>query len=173
METVSALLGIGSNAGDRMQYLRSAIEELSRVKVCRVRRVSSVYETEPVGYENQEDFLNAAAEIAWSGTAGELLAEIHRIEDRNGRQRTMRWGPRTLDIDILTFGDAVITSFDLTIPHPEIQSRKFVLIPLSEICGNLVIPGTGKPVIQLADGCPDTHRVSKIAPATSIWQKAE
>ena len=144
---VTAYLGLGSNLGDRQENLSKAIERLSR-KV-RVERVSSFYETEPVGYLEQPPFLNAACRVSTELYSLELLAVAKEIEASLGRVPSFLDAPRQIDIDILLYGDQVIETSELTIPHPRLAERAFVLIPLAEIAPELVHPQTGHRIIEL------------------------
>lgn len=128
---VTVYIGLGSNTGDKMATCRGALELLG--KAGRVTRVSSFYCTEPVGYPDQESFVNAVAEIETGLSPLALLATCHVIEDELGRRRLLRWGPRTLDLDILLYGDQVVNNTELMIPHPLMAARRFVLVPLCEI----------------------------------------
>lgn len=131
--TVRVYLALGSNIGDREQYLRRAVELLQAVPGLSVRKLSAVYETEPVGYEEQPAFLNmvVAAETELSPT--QLLDTVLAIEREMGRVRVIRWGPRLIDIDILLYGEEMITLPDLQIPHPRMLERGFVLLPLRDV----------------------------------------
>jgi len=151
MGKVAAYLGLGSNLGDRESNLKSAVEMLRVSGGILAVRASSFYETEPVGYVDQPGFLNAAAEVETTLSPEELLRLCHDIEDRLGRVRTIRWGPRTIDLDILLYGDRVIDTEDLTVPHPLMHEREFVLRPLSEIAPGLPHPRLGKTVGELLD----------------------
>jgi 2-amino-4-hydroxy-6-hydroxymethyldihydropteridine diphosphokinase len=153
-----AYIGLGSNIGDKLGTCRRAIEMLS--KAGRLIRLSSFYCTEPFGYTNQEDFVNAVAEIETPLSPTALLARCHVIEDALGRSRLVRWGPRTIDLDILLYGDQVINDAELTIPHPMMVKRAFVLVPLSEIAPEIIHPVLNKTVAQLLHGIRDDHRVS-------------
>ena len=128
----SAYLGLGSNLGDRLEHLRRAVV-LLRERGVRVVRSSRVYETEPVGGPPQPDYLNAVLEVDADGTARELLAACRAVEDALGRERDERWGPRIIDVDVLTFGNETIKQPDLRVPHPRMHERAFVLIPLLEL----------------------------------------
>jgi 2-amino-4-hydroxy-6-hydroxymethyldihydropteridine diphosphokinase len=128
-----AFLSLGSNLGDRLAYLREALIYLNRNKAVDVRRVSSVYETDPVGYTDQPAFFNIAVEVATSLSPLELLALCQKVEDHFQRARSVRWGPRTLDIDILTYDEVVLNTPELTLPHPRMAERDFVQIPLREL----------------------------------------
>ncbi|MCR5213095.1 MAG: 2-amino-4-hydroxy-6-hydroxymethyldihydropteridine diphosphokinase [Eubacterium sp.] len=133
-------MGLGSNLGDRERYLEMAIEELRRDSNIEVTKVSSFIETEPYGPVEQPNFLNAVIETSTTLEADELLDIIHDIEKEAGRERIIHWGPRTLDIDILLFDDEIINTRNLTIPHPEMHKREFVLRPLSEIAPHVYHP---------------------------------
>lgn len=128
-----AFLGLGSNLGDRRRYLREAIDSLDGVV-----RVSSLYETEPVGGPpGQDNFLNVVVELDTELTPRQLLGVCHRLEAAAERQRLERWGPRTLDIDVLLVGDLRVDEPDLVVPHPRMWERRFVMAPLAEIAPDL------------------------------------
>ncbi|UXR30176.1 2-amino-4-hydroxy-6-hydroxymethyldihydropteridine diphosphokinase [Staphylococcus simulans] len=135
-------LGLGSNVGDRENQLKEAIRLLDEQSGIKVVKVSSFYETEPVGYVDQPDFLNLCVEIQTELSPKAVLERGLAIEQQLHRVRKERWGPRTLDIDILLYGDQIIEEQDLTIPHPRMTKRAFVLIPLQEIAPNKVEPRT-------------------------------
>jgi 2-amino-4-hydroxy-6-hydroxymethyldihydropteridine diphosphokinase len=134
-------IGVGSNQGDRVGYIAAALAEMDALERNRVVRVSSLYETVPVGITDQPSFLNAVAEIETQDKPRGLLRKLLAIEQRLGRFRGVRWGPRTIDLDLLLFGDVSEASDDLTIPHPGLMERAFVLVPLAEIAPNATIPG--------------------------------
>lgn len=132
-----AFLGLGSNLGDRERHLREAVASLGPA----VRRVSPVYETEPVGGPpGQGPYLNVVVEIDTDLSPRELLAVCHRLEAAAGRVRAERWGPRTLDVDILLIDGVSLTEPDLTVPHPRMWERRFVVAPLADLAPELV-PG--------------------------------
>jgi 2-amino-4-hydroxy-6-hydroxymethyldihydropteridine diphosphokinase len=141
-------LGLGSNVGDREGNLRAAIERLP------VLRVSPVYETEPVDYTDQRWFLNVVVEAETELSPRELLNATSRIEQELGRVRTVAKGPRTIDIDILLFGDAVIDEPDLQIPHPRMAERRFVLAPLADLATDLRHPVTRRTVREMLAAAP-------------------
>ncbi len=134
-------IGLGSNLGDREAYLAAALLEMDALERSRVVRVSSLYETAPVGVTDQPLFLNAVAEIETDDDPYGFLRKLMAVEQRLGRFRGVRWGPRAIDLDILLFGDVSEVSDDLTIPHPRLTERAFVLVPLVEIAPDIGIPG--------------------------------
>lgn len=128
-------LGLGSNLGERERNLRQAVQMLDEHPDIKVCGTSSIYETAPVGVTDQPQFLNAVVAVESKLSASELLTECLRIEYLLGRVRTARWGPRTIDIDILLYNDLTIENNTLTIPHPYMHVRPFVLAPLSDLTG--------------------------------------
>ena len=136
-----AYLGLGSNLGDRLANLQIAVELLAAQPGVTIVRSSRVYETDPVGGPPQPDFLNAVVEVETSLSPRELLAACRSAEGSLARVRDDRWGPRTIDVDILTFGDDVVDGSDLTVPHPRMHERGFVLAPLLELDPDPRLPG--------------------------------
>lgn len=145
----SAYIGMGSNMGDRVFFLRQALEKLSAAKNIRVIRCSSIYETDPYGPVQQSDFLNMVVQIETLLPPQELLKEIQQIEKGLRRRRKVHWGPRTIDLDILLYNQDNIDKENLSVPHPEIGRRAFVLKPLFEIAPHLVVPGINRSVTEL------------------------
>jgi len=133
------LIGLGSNIGDRQKSIMTAIQKLSQHAEISIEKISSLYETKPVGVTEQPDFLNGAISIATTLAPRKLLEVCLNVEYQMGRIRAERWGPRNIDIDILIYDDQVITDEDLCIPHPRLQERRFVLIPLQEIAGDISV----------------------------------
>lgn len=127
-------LSLGSNMGNRENYLISALESISKINSVYLDNISSIYETDPVGYTAQNRFLNMAVSIGTSLDPEALLSELQRIERFLERKREIRWGPRTIDIDMLLYDDLTFETPKLTIPHPRLFERAFVLVPLKEIC---------------------------------------
>jgi len=138
--TTSAYLGIGSNLGDRLEHLREGVRLLQAEPAVEIVRSSRVYETEPIG-PPQPAFLNAVIEVRSDGTARELLEACRRVEDALGRVRAERWGPRTIDVDVLTFDEQTIDEPGLVVPHPRMHERGFVLLPLGELEPDPMLPG--------------------------------
>jgi len=134
---IDVYLGLGSNMGDRAGYLKSAVERLSDENGIKVVKLSSIYQTDPIGPISQEKYLNAVVHLATELAPHELLDRIQKIELELGRIRAERWGPRTLDIDLLLYGNSRVQSDQLRVPHPELWNRAFVLAPLAEIQPNL------------------------------------
>ncbi len=147
MKGVEIYLALGSNLGDRMGNLASAVEHLSQ-KV-NIKKVSTVYETEPVYYKEQPLYLNAVLSTVTELEPSDLLRFVKSIESDLGRQPSFRNAPRTIDIDILFYGDQVAETAELIIPHPRIAERAFVLVPLAEIAPGLVHPVLQKRVSEL------------------------
>jgi 2-amino-4-hydroxy-6-hydroxymethyldihydropteridine diphosphokinase len=133
-----AYIGLGSNLGDRLSYLQLAVDALARVPGVRVKAVSRVYETAPVGGPPQDPYLNAVVAIETNLTEEELLHRCQQIEQLAARERAERWGPRTLDVDILLVDNTTYDGPDLTIPHPRMWERGFVLAPLRDVAPELV-----------------------------------
>ncbi len=140
-----AYIAIGGNLGDRRAYLKAGIKEIAALPGTRLAAVSCAYETRPLGPVAQPDFLNAVFAIETSLPPKPLLAALLAAEKKHQRQRHIHWGPRTLDLDFLLYGECVVESATLTLPHPRMNERGFVLIPLCEIAPDLHHPITGLP----------------------------
>ena len=139
-----AAIGLGSNLGDRRLHLDNAVAALDGVVA-----VSRYVETDPVGGPPQGRYLNAAAIVETDATPRELLARCRALEEAAGRTREERWGPRTLDLDLLLYGDRVVADDDLVVPHPRLAERAFVLGPLAEVAAHWVVPGLDRTVGEL------------------------
>lgn len=143
-------VGLGSNMGDKAGYIYRALNMLGDSPGVEIQALAPFYRTEPVGYTEQDWFLNTVAEIRTSLGPRELLAEMLEIEDRLGRKRTIRWGPRVVDLDLLLYGRQVISEPGLEVPHPRMCERAFVMVPLADLAPHLVLPG-GKRAAELAE----------------------
>ena len=157
-------LGLGSNLGDRESWIRRALEALE-LRGVEIVQSSSIYETEPVGFVGQPDFLNLAVEVKTGLDPSSLMDACLKIEQSLGRRRGAKDGPRNIDIDLLYYGNTVTSSPDLTLPHPRIAERAFVLTPLAEIAPGFLAPESGKTVSEMLQACPDSSRIL-------LWKKA-
>ena len=146
-----AYLGLGTNLGDRESYLAQALKELAGLPTIEIGAVSSIYETAPVGLTDQPDFLNLVVSVRTTLSPRELMDALLHIENKMGRVRTVRWGPRVIDLDLLLFGDVRVEVPELTVPHPRLRERSFVLIPLAEIASDLILPGEKMTIKKLAE----------------------
>lgn len=151
---------LGSNLGKRETHLAEARRRIRRY--CRIINESALYQTAAWGAEDQPDFINQVIEIETGLPPGELLQELLLIERELGRERLVKWGPRTIDLDILLYGDTIVNEADLTIPHPGIPHRLFTLVPLAEIAPDVVHPTLNKTIVALRDMCTDPLPVARI-----------
>ena len=142
-------IAIGSNKGDRFNYLSGAIQEISRDKNNVIERVSSIYETLPFGYKDQGNFYNAAIKINTDYRLLELLDVLKSIEKKIGREDSPKWGPREIDLDILFYNDLIFSDDRITVPHKEVSKRDFVLIPLCEIAPDLIHPALNQRICDI------------------------
>lgn len=155
-DPVQAWVGLGSNLEQPLQQVRSALDELAGIPDTRLLAASSLYRSAPLGPADQPSYINAVACLETQLTAAALLDALQTIETAHGRVRTgARWGPRTLDLDILLYGDQRIDTPRLRVPHPGLAERNFVLYPLAEIVPDLDIPGLG-PLRELLARCPQS-----------------
>jgi len=167
MKTHTIYLALGSNLGDRYNHLHTALQQLQ--EVVEIALVSSVYETEPVGYLAQPHFLNLVCQGQTSLSPQELLQHVKAIETAMGRQTTFPNGPRPIDIDILLYDDIRVQQANLIIPHPRMHERAFVLLPLVEITPQLIEPSSGKTVTELLSAIAQKG-VVKVAPV-GLYEK--
>jgi 2-amino-4-hydroxy-6-hydroxymethyldihydropteridine diphosphokinase len=161
MKPYMVFLGLGSNVGDRPSYLKTAVAALQKVPELSVVATSSVYESDPYGKTDQPKFLNAVLEIETSLSPDILFAEMKRIEMLTGRTRQEHWGPREVDIDILLYDGLVFRNDDLSVPHADLENRKFVLVPFSELAPDVVHPVSGLTIAEMAANCRDKGRVTR------------
>lgn len=143
MSSNLAYLSLGSNLGDKETNLQKAVDLIGKIPGVQIRAKSSLYQTDPVGYLNQDWFLNAVLKVETSLSPLELLDKTQEVEAALGRKRLIHWGPRSIDIDILLYNQETILLPRLTIPHPEMHKRGFVLVPLNEIDSTLSVPSLG------------------------------
>ena len=157
-----AYIGIGSNIGDKTAHCEKAITKILQVDRHRLLLKSSLYKTQPLGYAAQDWFVNGVIKIETDLEPHGLLQTLKTIESQLGRTETFRWGPRTIDLDILFFNDEEIHSEELDIPHPLIQERQFVLVPLAEIDRNLIHPVFKKTIQDLLQNLKEDQGVMKL-----------
>jgi 2-amino-4-hydroxy-6-hydroxymethyldihydropteridine diphosphokinase len=159
----SVYVALGSNLGDRELNLLRAIAEIGRLPGSKVTALSGFYDTQPVGPVEQDNFLNAVLRLETPLTPHQLLSELQRIETEVfRRKRTIEWGPRVIDLDILFYGDRIVAEDVLTIPHPRMQERRFVLVPLAEIAPAFIHPQLGRSAVEILRSLETTERVTKV-----------
>ncbi|MBC5638432.1 2-amino-4-hydroxy-6-hydroxymethyldihydropteridine diphosphokinase [Ornithinibacillus sp. BX22] len=163
-----AYIALGTNIEPRAEYLDKAINLLEQNEHIQLLKASSIYETAPVGYTDQADFLNMVVEVNTDLPSEKLLDVCQGIEAELGRERTIRFGPRTIDLDILVYNNENRETDRLTIPHPRMGERGFVLIPLHEIAPGLNVPVLSKTVAELLRNLPEQDKEE-----IRIWKKAE
>lgn len=161
MSDYRVFVGLGSNVGDRAGMLNRAAREIAGLAGARVVAWSPVYETDPVGKTDQPAFLNAVCEIRTGMAPAELMQELLAIEQRLGRIRGERWGPREIDLDILLYDGLVHAGPGVTVPHPELEHRRFVLVPFRELDADIVHPVSGMTIGELAAACSGQGRVQR------------
>ncbi|MGC4028191.1 MAG: 2-amino-4-hydroxy-6-hydroxymethyldihydropteridine diphosphokinase [Steroidobacteraceae bacterium] len=157
-----AYVGVGSNVGEPEGQVRAALAALAALPATRLVATSPLYRTLPFGPVAQDDFINAVAGLLTRLPAQDLFAALRAIETAQGRVRTERWGPRTLDLDLLVYGSQRIDSAELSVPHPGIAARGFVLRPLADIAPELQVPGVGR-VADLLARLPGDGIVARVA----------
>jgi 2-amino-4-hydroxy-6-hydroxymethyldihydropteridine diphosphokinase len=153
-------LGLGSNKGDRLAFIENAVDDITRIELTSLLRVSSVYETEPWGIRDQNFFLNCVAEITTGLDANVLSGKLKDVEKIIGRTNSSKWHEREIDIDLLFYGDMIVNSNNLRVPHAEVENRNFVLVPLNEIVPQLIHPVSGKTIAELLEASKDKLEVN-------------
>ena len=157
-----AYIGVGSNLGDKLRQCEQSLREILRVDHHRLLARSSFYKTQPLGFLDQDWFVNGAIKIETFLEPLELLRSLKEIELKLGRKESFRWGPRAIDLDILFFDDETIRTGELIIPHPRLEERQFVLVPLVEIDCYLIHPVLQKTVLQLLQSLKEDQGVEKL-----------
>ena len=157
-----AYIGIGSNVGDKAGQCERGISEILKLDRHRLLARSSLYKTQPIGYSEQDWFINLVIKIETEMDAPALFWSLKEIESRLGRVKTLRWGPRSIDLDILFFNDYQIQTDELTVPHPLIQDRQFVLIPLAEIDPDFTHPVLKETIQQLLERFKEDQGVERV-----------
>lgn len=152
---VRAYIGLGANLDNPAKQLTTAVAAIDALPQSRIDNISSVYSSPPMGPQDQPDYLNAVLALDTELTPAGLLESLQAIENAQGRQRGERWGARTLDLDILLYGDQVVAEPQLQIPHPGLKQRNFVLLPLMELAGAKLVLPSGEELGTLAAGCGD------------------
>ena len=159
----AAYIGLGSNLADPVAQLAAALSALARLPATRLVAQSPFYRSKPVGPQDQPDFVNGAALLETGLEPLALLDQLQAIEQAHGRQRLKHWGPRTLDLDLLLYGSQTLADERLTLPHPELANRDFVLQPLLDLTPDLALPD-GRSIASLRMACPD-NRLTRLTPA--------
>jgi len=155
-------LSIGSNIGDRLTNISLCIYEIKKIDGFKISMLSSFYETEPVGFANQNNFYNVVVKGTYNNAPEELLKNLQNIEIKLGREKNFIWGPRIIDIDILFFDSLVTDQDELAVPHLQIFERKFVLQPMNEIASEFMCPKTKKTIAELCELTPDKSWITKL-----------
>ena len=155
-------LGLGANVGDRLKSIACAIASLADFPNSCLVRVSPLYETEPWGVKEQAAFLNCVVVLDTGLQPGMLFKSSQKIEHHLGRKRSIPWGPRSIDIDVILYSDRIIDEEGLIVPHPRLVERRFVLTPLADVAGGMIVPGLNRTVESLLNTCTDQGNVKMI-----------
>jgi 2-amino-4-hydroxy-6-hydroxymethyldihydropteridine diphosphokinase len=154
----TAYIGIGSNLGDKLNNCLKAIDLIERIPGCRVEAQSDFFRTEPVGVEDQNWYVNCVISLQPDISVQQLLKNLLAIEAGLGRERKQKWNPRTIDLDIILFGQDLINEKNLTVPHPLMHERRFVLVPMVQLAPDLIHPVFEKSMIELLDALPEERQ---------------
>ncbi|MFO7448152.1 MAG: 2-amino-4-hydroxy-6-hydroxymethyldihydropteridine diphosphokinase [Ignavibacteriaceae bacterium] len=157
-----AYIALGSNRGDKLNYIKKAVALVNENPECSVETVSSAYETLPYGVKEQENFLNAAMRISTGYGLHDLLTFLKDVEKEIGREKTVRWGPREIDLDLLFYNDMIYSDEKITVPHKEVTKRDFVLVPLCEIAPGLIHPAINKKICDICLADSEKNVIRKI-----------
>jgi len=158
----TAFIALGSNIGNKFEYLRNAYNELTLDSKIIIEKVSSVYETKPYGYSKQDNFLNAVVKLKTDYTIHYLLTKLKKLEKKLERTKTRKWGPREIDLDLLFYDDLIYSDGKLTVPHKEILKRDFVLFPLKEIAEDFIHPALKKKISDISTSRIESTIIRKI-----------
>ena len=161
MIEVEAFIALGSNLHNPVQQILQGLSELKQLPHTQLAKISRLYQSAPMGPQNQDNFINGVASIITRLSPEELLSRLQQVEQQHDRKKTQIWGPRTLDLDILLYGDKIITTPHLIIPHPGIAKRSFVLYPLQEIAPKLTLPD-GRRIQDLIDNLEETYQLQPL-----------
>ncbi len=161
MNTNKVFLALGSNKGNKIEYLKDALNLIGKLPETSINSYSSVYETAPFGFIRQDNFLNMAVEIFTELNPVELLSSLKNIEKQLGRKKSFKWGPREIDIDILLYEDLIISNEELTIPHRYLLERDFFLVPLLEINSEIIYPSNKKKLKDYLNLIETNHIINK------------
>lgn len=157
-----AYIGIGTNLGDRLANIKTAINHLRADEKIVSIVLSNLYETEPIGYSEQPEFINGVIKVKTTFCLQDLFLFLKNIEKKMGRIKTIKYGPRIIDLDILFYDNAIYVDLDITVPHPQLQNRAFVLYPLSELCGSFIHPLFLKSVNSLKEKLIDEQKIKML-----------
>lgn len=160
-KTSTVYVGLGSNIGNKVENCQKAIEKVQQNNKITIIKVSSLYKTEPIGYNNQDWFINCVLELHTLLIPDELLSIFKQIEKDLKRVNNIKWGPRTIDLDLLLYNNLIINKSNLQIPHPQMHRRSFVLTPLSEIAPDIIHPIFSKTAMELLQNLKDEQKVEK------------
>jgi 2-amino-4-hydroxy-6-hydroxymethyldihydropteridine diphosphokinase len=173
LQGIPAFIGLGSNLGERLDYLCESVRRLATIPGITLVDVAGVYQTEPIGITDQPDFLNSVVQVQTYLAPIELLQSLQAIEKQLGRKRAARWSSRTIDLDLLSVDALVLNDPLLSLPHPRLGRRRFALVPFAEIAPSYVVPGLQQTIGQLLSGCRDNQRVDRRLTSSEFRQRIQ